>query len=270
VLVGGLLAMMSITPSFDESIPAYDDIMSIFFAPDPSLHLQSGETITTRFDVSGTPPGDEIVFGITTVTDFTSVLVNYTVFDEIVTIDSYWVEILETTESDEGGLIVFSWDVNGNDYVYFGVFDTEGYLNLWDGEITIDNFEDYALVYGNLQSGIGYIQTAYYDDYFFLLLNNNSVEETVTVEVLQVTIAHVPYLDSASSTTQASITYETRTEDDYIVVVELPVGAYSVSLHGELDATYPYQLYGFILVGVGIVVLVYGVIAKPKGVQAIL
>jgi hypothetical protein len=269
ILFGGLLSIISITPSFNESITAYDDIMSLFISPDPPLHLQSSETITANFDVSGTPPNDEIVFGVTTVSDINSVLINGSIIDETFTIDEFWVEVLDTAESDEGGLLVFSWEVSSSDNVYFGVFDTEGYLSFFDGEITISNFEYFALVYGNLQDGIGYIKTAYYDDYFFLLLNNNPIEEIVTVEVLQVTIASVPYLESSGGTTQASVTYQTQTEDEYVIIVELPVGTYSVALTGELDSTYPYQMYGVLIVVAGILVLAYGVIVKPKSFSAV-
>ena len=53
VLIGGILSGISRSPSFSESIPAYEDIMSLFISPEPPLHLQSSETITAIFDVSG-------------------------------------------------------------------------------------------------------------------------------------------------------------------------------------------------------------------------
>jgi hypothetical protein len=268
LLAGVVLSIYSVTTTLDDSFPAFEEFMRMFQAPEQPMHLSSGETVTASIDVSGTPPEDYVVFGVTTSENFNSVAVNSSIFDETFVAGELYAYVVCTAESDEGGLLVFSWSVSQEDSVYFGVFDSEGQMNFW-ADITSANFETHALLYGNLQEGIGYIVAPKEDTYAFILLNYNEQQEWVTVEVMQVTNASVPYLESAEGKTHAALTYTTTNEDDYIIVIELPDGTYTVSLNAELSPKYPYQVFGFILLAVGAIVTVYGFIAKPKPSQTV-
>jgi len=263
LLTGVVLSVYSTTTTLDDSFPALEEFMRIFQAPEEPLHLSSGETVTASFNVSDTPPEENVLFGVTTSEDFNSVAVNRSIFDETFIAGELYVYVVNTALSDEGGLFVFSWSVSQGDSVYFGVFDSEGHVNFW-ADRTAANFEMHALLYGNLSEGVGYIVAPKEDTYAFILLNGNEQAEWVTVEVMQITNASVPYLVSAEGKTHATLTYTTTTEDDYVIVTELPDGTYTVSLHAELSSTYPYQVFGFILLVAGAVATVYGFIAKPK------
>lgn len=261
LLGGGLLAMVSVSTTLDETIPAFDDLPQIFLLPDTPLSLPVGETVTARFDVAGTAPQRDVRIGLTTESLLDSVIMNSSIVDETFTAEGFYVYILGTAEADEGGLFTFSWSVASGASILFGVFDTDGYLIATD-LLTIDAFQDNALVWGSLSDGIGYFEASRYDDYFFLLFNTNESDEEVTAEVFQLTIAAIPYLDSAEGTTQATFTYEISSEDDYRLVVELPDGSYEVAAHGELAPHYPYQLYGFLLLGIGAVMALLGFVVK--------
>lgn len=263
---GGLLAMISVTTAIDETISASEDIARIFLLPDVPLYLPAGETVTARFDVAGTSPQRDILVGLTTNSSLDSVLVNSTIVDVTFTAEGFFVYILGTAEADEGGLFTFSWSVDSGAPVIFGVFDTEGYLAATDS-LTVDAFQNNALVWGSLSDGIGYFEASSYDDYFFLLFNTNESDEEVTAEVFMVTIATIPYLDSAQGTTQATFTVDITSEDDYRLVVELPDGVYDITFHGELAPQYPYQLYGFIVLLIGAAITLIGFLAKPKIVE---
>jgi hypothetical protein len=260
---GGLLATISVTTTIDDTPSVSENLARKFLFPDVPLHLPVGETVTTRFDVTGTSPQRDIVVGITTETNLDSVLVNSTIIDEAFTAEGAFIYILGTTEVDEGGLITFSWSVDSGAPVLFGVFDTDGYLTVTD-ILTNEAFQNNALVWGSLSDGIGYLEAPKYDDYFFLLSNINDSDEEVTAEVFMVTIAAIPYLDSASGTTQATFTYDITSEDDYRLVVELPDGAYDITFHSELASQYPYQIYGLILLLIGGVIALAGFIIKEK------
>jgi hypothetical protein len=263
LLGGGLLAMISISTTIDETIPAFDDLPQIFLLPETSLSLPVGETVTARFDISGTAPQRDVRIGLTTESLLDSVLMNSSIVDETFTAEGFYVYILGTAEADEGGLFTFSWFVASGAPVLFGVFDTDGYLIATD-LLTIDAFQDNALVWGSLSDGIGYFEASMYDDYFFLLFNTNESDEEVTAEVFQLTIAAIPYLDSTEGTTQATFTYDISSKDDYRLVVELPDGAYEVAAHGELAPHYPYQLYGFLLLGIGAIIALLGFLVKSQ------
>jgi len=240
---GGLLATISVTTTIDETLSASEDIARKFLLPDVPLHLPAGETVTATFDVTGTSPQRDILMGITTNSSLDSVLVNSNIVDVTFTAEGFFYYALGTAEADEGGLFTFSWSVDSGAPVLFGAFDTDGYLTATEF-LTVETFQNNALVWGSLSDGIGYLEAPKYDDYFFLLLNTNENDEEVTVEVFMVTIAAIPYLDSAKSKTQATFTYDITGEDDYRLVVELPDGVYDVTFHGELAPKHPYQMYG--------------------------
>jgi len=263
LLIGVVLSAYSTTTTLDDSFPALEGFIRIFQAPEEPLHLSSGETVTASFDVSDTPPEENVLFGVTTSENFNSVAVNHSIFNETFIAGELFVYVVNTALSNEGGLFVFSWSVSQGDSVYFGVFDSEGHVNFW-ADRTAANFEMHALLYGNLSEGVGYIIAPKDDTYAFILLNGNEQAEWVTVEVMQITNASVPYLVSAEGKTHATLTYTTTTEDDYVIVTELPDGTYTVNLHAELRSTYPYQVFGFILLAVGVIATLYGFIAKLK------
>jgi len=201
--------------------------------------------------------------GITTNSSLESVLVNSNIVDVTFPAEGFSYYVLETAEADEGGFFTFSWSVDSGSPVLFGIFDTEGYLTATEF-LTVETFQNNALVWGSLSDGIGYFEASTYDDYFFLLFNTNDSDEEVTVEVFMVTIAAIPYLDSAQGTTQATFTVDITSEDDYRLVVELPAGTYDVTFHSELAPQYPYQLYGLIVLLIGAAIALVGFIVKPK------
>ena len=263
LLGGGFLAIFSVTTTIDETISADEDIARIFLLPDAPLHLPVGETVTAQFDITGTSPQRDVLLGITTNSSLDSVLVNNTIIDVTFTAEGFFVYILGTTEADEGGLFTFLWFVDSGNPVLFGVFDTAGYMAATDS-LTIDAFQNNALVWANLSEGIGFLEAPTYDDYFFLLFNTNESLEEITAEVFMVTIATIPYLDSAQGTTQTTFTVDITSEDDYWFIVELPPGTYDVTFHGELAPQYPYRLYGFIVLLIGAAITLIGFIVKPK------
>jgi hypothetical protein len=258
--------MLTETTTIDETMSASEDIARIFLLPDVPLQLPAGETVTSSFDVTGTPPERDILVGITANSSLDSVLVNSHIVDETFTAEGFFYYDLGTAEADEGGLFTFSWSVDSGTPVFFGVFDTEGYLTA-TSILTIEAFENNALVWDSLSDGIGYLESPHYDDYFFLLLNTNANDEEVTVEVFMVTLAAIPYLDSTHGTTQVTFTYDVTSEDDYRLVVELPDGAYDVNFHSELAPEYPYQMYGFILLLIGAVIALAGFLVKTRAVE---
>jgi hypothetical protein len=260
---GGFVATLSVTTSIDDTLSASEDIARKILLPDAPLSLPAGETVTARFTVTGTVPERAIRMGVTTDASLAPVLANSTLIDETFVADGFFYYTLDTAEAGEGGLFTFSWSVDSGAPVLFGVFDTEGYLNA-TAFLTVDTFQANALVWGNLPEGIGYLETPYADDYFFLLLNPAATAETVTTQVFMVTVAAFPYLESAQSPTDATFSYTIPRDDDYRVVVELPDGTYNVTFHAELAPTYPYQLYGAVIAVIGAVLIVAGVLIKPK------
>ncbi len=260
---GGFLATISVTTTIDETISASEDIARIFLLPDVPLHLPAGETVTAQFDVTGTSPQRDVLVGLTTNSSLDSVLVNSNIIDVTFPAEGFSYYVLGTAEADEGGLFTFSWSVDSGAPVIFGVFDTNGYLTATEF-LTVETFQNNALVWGSLSDGIGYFEASTYDDYFFLLFNTNENDEEVTAEVFMVTIAAIPYIDSAHGTTQATFTVDTTSEEDYRLVVELPAGTYDVTFHSELTPQYPYQLYGFIVLLIGAAIALVGFIVKPK------
>ncbi len=266
LLAGGVvlaLPLISVTTTIDETIAASEDFARIFLLPDVPLHLPAGETVTARFQVSGTAPEEEVLVGLTTNASLYSVLVNDTIIDDAFTAEGFTYYELGTAEVDEGGLLTFTWSVDSGAPVFFGVFDTDGYLTAVS-LLTIEGFQDNALVWGSLSDGIGYFKASIYDDYFFILVNHSESAEDVTVEVFMVTEAAIPYLERAEGAAQATFTEAITSEDDYRLVVELPDGAYTVTVHGKLAPKYPYQLYGVLLLGIGVVVMVIGVLVRPR------
>jgi len=271
LLAGGVvlaLPLIAVTTTIDETIAASEDFARIFLLPDVPLHLPVGEMVTARFEVSGTAPQEDVLIGLTTNSSLTSVLVNSAIIDDDFTAEGFTYYELGTAEVDEGGLLTFSWFVDSGNPVFFGVFDTDGYLTAVS-LLTVEGFQDNALVWGSLSDGIGYVKASRYDDYFFIVVNSSESAEDVTVEVFMVTEAAIPYLESAEGTTQATFTEGITSEDDYRLIVELPDGAYTVAVHGELAPKYPYQLYGVLLLGIGVVVMVIGVLVKPRPAAAL-
>ncbi len=260
---GGFLAIISVTTTIDETISANENIPRIFMLPDAPLHLPAGETVTAQFDVTGTSPQRDIIMGITTNSSLDSVLVNNTIIDVTFTAEGFFVYILGTTEIDEGGLVNFSWFVDSGNPVLIGVFDTVGYMAATDS-LTVDAFQNNALIWARLSDGIGFLEAPKYDDYFFLLFNTNESYEEVTAEAFMVTMASIPYLDGAQGTTQATFNVDITSENDYWFVVELPTGTYDVTFQGELAPQYPYRLYGFIVLLIGAAIALIGFIVKPK------
>jgi hypothetical protein len=260
---GGLAATLSVTPSIDDTLSASEDIARKILLPDAPLALPAGETVTARFDVTGTVPQHEIRLGITRNTSLASVLVNRSIVDDTRVLDGLFYTTLDTAEAGEGGLFTFGWSVDSGTPILFGVFDTDGYLTALDF-LSVDTFQANALVWGRLADGIGYLEAPQADDYFFLLLNPTENPEEVTTRVFMVTRAAMPYLDSVTSTTQATLTYEVPSDDAYRFVVELPDGVYRVTFHSEWNPTYPYQLYGIIIMAIGAVITVVGILRKPS------
>jgi hypothetical protein len=260
---GGLVATLSVTTTIDETLSASEDIARKILLPDVPLSLPAGEAVTARFTVTGTTPERAIRMGVTTNASLAPVLANSSIIDETFVAEGFFYYTLDTAEAGEGGLFTFSWSVDSGAPVLFGVFDTDGYLNV-TAFLTVETFQANALVWGNLPNGIGYLEAPHSDDYFFLLLNPSAMDETVTTTVFMVTVAAIPFLDSVQSTSEATVSYTIPRDDDYRVVVELPDGAYTVTFHAELAPTYPYQLYGVISAVIGVVLIVGGVLIKPK------
>jgi hypothetical protein len=263
---GGLLATFYITTTIDDTLSASEDIARKILLPDVPLHLPPGETITASFYVTGTPPQRDVLIGITTNSSLDSVLVNSNIVDETFTAEGFYYYTLGTAEADEGGLFTFTWSVDSGDPVLFGVFDTDGYLTATEF-LTVETFQNNALVWGSFSDGIGYLEATKYDDYFFLLLNNNENNEEVTAEVFMFTIAAIPYLDYANGKTQATFTYDITSEDNYRLVVEMPDGTYDVAFHGKLGPKYPYQMYGFIILAIGAIIALIGFVVKSKTIE---
>ncbi len=261
LIVGGLVATLSVTTTIDETLSASEDIARKILLPDVPLSLPSGETVTARFSVTGTVPQRAVRMGMIRNASLASVLANSSLIDETFTAEGFFYYTVGTAEAGEGGLFTFSWVVDSGSPVLFGVFDTEGYLNATDF-LTVATFQDNALVWGNLPNGIGYLEAPQADDYFFLLLNPTATDETVTTQVFMVTIAAIPFLESTQSTTDATLTYTIPQEDDYRIVVELPDGVYNVTFHAELAPTYPYQLYGMLIAGIAVLLIIAGVLIK--------
>jgi hypothetical protein len=130
--------------------------------------------------------------------------------------------------------------------------------------ISVNNFQNYALVWGSLPGGTDYLETSRYDGYFFLLYNPNVSGEVVSFEVVMVTGASVSYLESAKGKNQANFTFDITNEDEYVIVVELPDGGYEVNLQGELTVKYPNQRFGFVSVFNGAIIAIVGLIIKSK------
>jgi hypothetical protein len=234
---GGLAATLSVTPSIDDTLSASEDIARKILLPEAPLALPAGETVTARFDVTGTVPQHEIRLGITRNASLASVLVNRSIVDDTRVLDGLFYTTLDTAEAGEGGLFTFGWSVDNGTPILFGVFDTDGYLTALDF-VSVDTFQANALVWGRLADGIGYLEAPQADDYFFLLLNPTENPEEVTTRVFMVTRAAMPYLDSVTSSTQATLTYEVPSDDAYRFVVELPDGAYRVTFHSEWNPTW--------------------------------
>jgi hypothetical protein len=263
LLVGGVLIRISVTTIVDESIPAFEELARKFITPEPPLHLNSGETITARFDVTGTSPERDVVFGITTSSSWNAVRVNSSIINGTFQFEVSRVYIVRKVLANQGGLFTFSWSVNSGNSVLFGAFDATGYTALISN-ISVNNFQNYALVWGNLPGGIGYLETSRDGDYFFLLYNPNVSGEVVSVEVFMVTGASVSYIESAKGKNQANFTFDVTVEDEYIIVVELPHGGYEVNLRGESTIKYPYQVFGFALALLGAIFAIAGLIIKSK------
>jgi hypothetical protein len=263
LLVGGILIHISVTTVVDESIPAFDEYARKFIAPEPPLHLSPGETFTARFDVTGTSPERDVVFGITTSSRWNAVRVNSSIIKGTFQFEVSRVYIVRKVLASEGGLFTFSWLVNSGNSVLFGAFDAIGYTALMSN-VSVSNFENYALVGGNLPGGTGYLETFRESDHFFLLMNPNVSDEVVSVEVFMVTGASISYYESASGKAQADFTFEVTDEDKYVIIVELPDGGYEVKLWGGLILKYPYQTFGFAFVFLGAIFVLVGLIIKSK------
>lgn len=259
---GGLVATLSVATTIDDNLAASEDIPRKILLPATPLTFAAGETMTTRFTVTGTIPSHEVRMGITTNSSLASVLVNRSIIDDTITLDGWFYDTLDTAEAAAGGLFTFEWSTDSGTPVMFGVFDTDGYLNV-TSFMTVETFQANALVWGRLADGIGYLEAPQSDDYFFLILNPNENPEEVVIHVFMVTYAAIPYLDSVTSTTQATLTYTIPGDDVYRFVVELPDGDYTVTFHSEGDPTYPYQLYGILIIAIGAVIAIVGVLRKP-------
>lgn len=263
---GGLVTTLSVTPSIDDALVASEDSPRKILLPETPLSLPAGERVTTRFTVTGTIPQREIRVGITRNDSLATVLVNRSIIEDTQTLDGYYYTTLDTAEAAEGGLFTFGWSVDSGTPLLFGVFDTDGYLNATNF-MTVETFQTNALVWGQLAEGIGFLEVSQSDDYFFLLLNPTENSEEVTTRVFMVTRAAIPYLDSVTNITQATLTYEIPRDDVYRFVVELPDGIYNVAFHSEWNPTYPYQLYGIIIMAIGVVIVVVGVLRTPTRTQ---
>jgi hypothetical protein len=263
LLVGGVLISISVTTIVDEKIPASEEYARKFITTEPPLHLNPGETVTARLDITGTSPERDVVFGITTSSNWNRVRVNSSIIKGTYQFEVSRVYIVRKVLANDGGLFTFSWSVNSGNSVLFGAFDANGYTTLMSN-ISVNNFQNYALASGNLPGGTGYLETFRDGDYFFLLLNPNVSGELVFVEVFMVTGASVSYFESARGKNQANFTFGVTDEDEYVIVVELPDGEYEVNLLGELIRIYPYQAFGFALVLLGAIFVIVGLIIKSK------
>jgi hypothetical protein len=240
LLVGGVLISISVTTIVDEKIPASEEYARKFITTEPPLHLNPGETVTARLDITGTSPERDVVFGITTSSNWNRVRVNSSIIKGTYQFEVSRVYIVRKVLANDGGLFTFSWSVNSGNSVLFGAFDANGYTTLMSN-ISVNNFQNYALASGNLPGGTGYLETFRDGDYFFLL-----------------------YFESARGKNQANFTFGVTDEDEYVIVVELPDGEYEVNLLGELIRIYPYQAFGFALVLLGAIFVIVGLIIKSK------